>query len=85
MGTYETFANELEALRAGRVRIEELWNRYHAQPETQAHDFETILAFVEHYVADCDIRLIFDTTNPYPLALSCLKVLIIARGTMSSL
>jgi len=50
-GALDTFANELQDLREGRVQIEVLWNRY-----LDLGDFETILSFVQHYVADADIR-----------------------------
>lgn len=56
MSPCETFAIELEALRMGRASIEDLWSRYNDPTNPEAKEFRTILAFVEHYVADDDIR-----------------------------
>lgn len=49
-----TFANELEAVRAGRAQISGLWSKYVDQPDSS--HFEEILSFVNHYVSDDDIR-----------------------------
>jgi hypothetical protein len=46
------FAHELEALRRGELAIEALWER-HAD---RFPDFEDVLASVQHWVADGDIR-----------------------------
>ena len=48
------FAEELEAVRAGRAPIAKLWSQYVSQADSS--QFEEILSFVEHYVADADIR-----------------------------
>ncbi len=47
------FANELEALRRGEQTIEALWERY----ADRDPDFEEVLAYVAHWVADDDIRV----------------------------
>jgi hypothetical protein len=47
------FAGELEALRRGELPIETLWKRHASDSDM---DFQEVLGFVEHWVADDDIR-----------------------------
>jgi hypothetical protein len=52
--TYATFADDLEALLAGRVGEEMVRERYRTKDTPE--DIEAIMGCVEHFLADSDIR-----------------------------
>jgi hypothetical protein len=51
---YATFADDLEALLAGRMGEEMVRERYRTKETPE--DIEAIMGWVEHFLADADIR-----------------------------